>query len=69
MEGFCGLPVEGTLGGKAIAVELKGFSVLGFSFVGTGPPAGIILMSAQFTNVSCFFPQLFPTVHHHCSTQ
>lgn len=72
-------------GGFVAGASVLGFSVIGaFVFgasVAPGPPADTILISAQLTKVSCFLPsptpqlpfssqpQLFPTVHHHCSTQ
>ena len=69
-----GSPVEGA---SVVASIVK----IGVCVLGSEPSAGVILISAQFTKVSCCFPsptpqllsssqpQLFPTVHHHCSTQ
>ena len=76
--GFC---VGAEVGVSGIGVSVEGGLMMGSSVEGTWPPAGRILISAQFTKVSCFFPrptpqspsslqpQLLPTVHHHCITQ
>ena len=73
----------GALVGRG-SVGFGGFSVGGGGRVGGGggtlPSLFVILMSAQFTKVSCCplpipqslgpsHPQLFPTRHHHCNTQ
>ena len=82
-----GISVHGAwLGGlSVVGASVMGVSVIGMFVFGAsvapGPPADTILISAQLTNVSCFFPsptpqlpfssqpQLFPTVHHHRITQ
>lgn len=78
VEGFW---VHGTLVVGARVEGLIGQSVPGPAVVGAGAPFGEILISAQFTKVSCclfnptpqspwpLHPQLFPTLHHHCNTQ
>ena len=74
------VPTTVIMGVSGMGSCVKGGWVMGSSVEGAGPPAGMILISAQFTNVSCLFaspspqtpsslqPQLLPTVHHHCIT-
>ena len=70
-----GLAVAGfgpAVAGFGPAVAGFGPAVAGFgpAVAGFGLLVAKILISAQLTNVSGSFPcQLFPVVHHHCSTQ